>query len=540
MPRLSLEERVIICVESAQDAARIVELVSDLGAEGVMCADYSELCDQIEKGVAVIILSELPVISDSGSRLSSLLHAQPPWSTIPTIVIPEDSASTDEIAEDLLLGVTTLERPVHMRTLSTVIRIALEARRNQYIVRDLLRERGALIVELRHEADMKNEFLATLAHELRNPLAPIRTGLEVLRRAPPGDPVARTLNMMDRQVSHLVRLIDDLLDVSRITRGKLELRKQKVPLSLLLSNAVESSRPLVEAEKHTLTISEPNELITLTVDPTRIAQVISNLLNNAAKYTPKGGIIALTARHKDDTVQIEVKDTGIGLSPEMLTKVFDMFSQVEPSMTRSQGGLGIGLTLARRLAEMHNGTVEAMSAGPGSGSTFTVTLPCDEQSHTKPSNGRPDHHNQPAPHRQSHRVLIVEDQLDIAQSLQHLLSLLGHDTMTASNGPEALRSAKDFKPELIFLDIGLPGMTGYEVARKVRALETLPKPRLIAITGWGDARHVSLAREAGFDQHLTKPVDPLEVERILQTLEDPIRHYNAHGDLPASGAALPS
>ncbi len=539
MPRLCLEERVIICVESTQDAARIVELVSSLGVEGVPCADYSELCDQIEKGVAVIILSEVPAMSDGGSRLLSILHAQHPWSTIPTILIPEDSTSTDALAEELPVGVTTLERPVHMKTLSTVIRIALEARRNQYIVRDLLQERGALIVQLRHEADMKNEFLATLAHELRNPLAPIRTGLEVLRRAPPGDPFTRTLDMMERQVTHLVRLIDDLLDVSRITRGKLELRKQKVSLSLLLSNAVESSRPLVDAGKHTLTISEPDEVITLNVDPTRIAQVISNLLNNAAKYTPKGGTIALTARHKDDTIQIEVKDNGIGLSPEMLSKVFDMFSQVEPSMTRSQGGLGIGLTLARRLAEMHNGTVEALSAGPGSGSTFTVTLPCDEQSHAKPSNGRSANHNQPAAHGHSHRVLIVDDQLDIAQSLQHLLSILGHSTVTASNGPDALQAAKDFKPELIFLDIGLPGMTGYEVAREVRALETTPKPRLIAITGWGDAHHVSLAQEAGFDQHLTKPVDPLEIERILQTLEEPIQPYDAHEDFSASGAELP-
>jgi CheY-like chemotaxis protein/anti-sigma regulatory factor (Ser/Thr protein kinase) len=296
----------------------------------------------------------------------------------------------------------------------------------------------------------------------------------------------------------------------------------------------------VDAGKHTLTISEPDEVITLNVDPTRIAQVISNLLNNAAKYTPKGGTIALTARHKDDTIQIEVKDNGIGLSPEMLTKVFDMFSQVEPSMTRSQGGLGIGLTLARRLAEMHNGTVEALSAGPGSGSTFTVTLPCDEQCHPKPPNGRPGPHNQPAAHGQSHRVLIVDDQLDIVQSLQNLLSLLGHSTVTASNGPDALQAAKDFKPELIFLDIGLPGMTGYEVARNLRALETIPKPRLIAITGWGDAHHVSLAQEAGFDQHLTKPVDPLEIERILQTLEEPIRPYDAHDEFPASGAEVSS
>jgi CheY-like chemotaxis protein/anti-sigma regulatory factor (Ser/Thr protein kinase) len=323
---------------------------------------------------------------------------------------------------------------------------------------------------------------------------------------------------MDRQVSHLVRLIDDLLDISRITRGKLELRKQKVPLSLLLSNAVESSRPLIDSGKHTLIISAPDEPITLDVDPVRLAQVISNLLNNAAKYTPNGGTITLSARHTDDTIQIEVKDTGIGLSPYMLTKVFDMFSQVDPSMARSQGGLGIGLTLARRLTEMHNGTVEATSAGPDKGSTFTVTLPYTEKAQTDKEEvavaGNANH----ALYGKSHRVLVVDDQVDVAQSLKDLLSLLGQETHTASNGPDALQAAKDFKPELIFLDIGLPGMTGFEVARTLRAHEETPKPRLIAITGWGDEHNVSLAREAGFDRHLTKPVDPLEIERILRTL----------------------
>jgi signal transduction histidine kinase len=519
MQGLSVDERVLIRVTSPQDAARIMDLVRSMGIEGVPCGDYVELCNHMEGGVAVIILSELPTTLEGASRFLSILHAQPPWSTIPTIIIPDDSPSTDALAEELMITVTTLERPVHLRTLSTVIRIALQARRNQYIVRDLLHERGELVVQLRHEADMKNEFLATLAHELRNPLAPIRTGLQVLRRTPAGEPVTRTLDMMERQVSHLVRLIDDLLDVSRITRGKLELRKQNILLSVLVSNAVESSRPLIDAGRHTLTVSVPDEPMTLNVDPTRIAQVIGNLLNNAAKYTPHGGVIALTARRKDDTVQIQVTDNGIGLSPQMLTKVFEMFCQVDPSMTRSQGGLGIGLTLARRLTEMHNGSVEATSAGPGTGSTFTVTLPCNDHAHTGDANGSVRPQADPAPHGHSHRVLIVDDQPDIAQSLRDLLSLLGHDTRIASNGPAALRAAKDFKPELVFLDIGLPGMTGYDVARNLRALENTPKPRLIAVTGWGDAHHALLAQEAGFDQHLTKPVDPLEVERILQSLK---------------------
>jgi two-component system, sensor histidine kinase len=518
MSRLSIDERVLISVESAHDAARIVELLGTLGIEGIPCADYSELCDQIERGAAAIILSEPTTVLDSDSRLLAILHTQPTWSAIPTIIISAEPTNADTLSEGLPLGATLVERPVRIKTLASITRIALHARRNQYMVRDLLHERETLVDLLRHEAQMKNEFLATLAHELRNPLAPIRTGLQILRLSPTGRPTTQTIDMMDRQVCHLVRLIDDLLDISRITRGKLELRKQRVPLSLLLSNAIESSRPLIDSGKHTLIVSAPDELITLDVDPVRLAQVISNLLNNAAKYTPHGGTITLTARHTDDTVQIEVNDNGIGLSPYMLTKVFDMFSQVDPSTARSQGGLGIGLTLARRLTELHNGTIEATSAGLGKGSTFTVTLPYTRKAQADAGEVTvADSINHPL-HRTSHRVLVVDDQVDVAQSLKDLLSLLGQDTHTVYNGPDALQAAKDFKPELIFLDVGLPGMTGFEVARALRAHEETPRPRLIAITGWGDAHNVSLAREAGFDRHLTKPVDPLEIERILQTL----------------------
>ncbi len=518
MSRPSLEERVLICVESPQDAERIVNLLASLGIEGTPCADYSELCDQIERGAAAIILSEAPYIWDTDSRLLSILHSQPRWSAIPTIIISTESTNVEEISEALPLGSTLLERPIRIKTLASITRIALQARRNQYMVRDLLHERETLVDLLSHEAQLKNEFLATLAHELRNPLAPIRTGLQILRLTPTTKPTVSTLDMMDRQVCHLVRLIDDLLDISRITRGKLELRKRKIPLTLLLSNAVESSKPLIESGKHTLIQSAPDELITLDVDPVRLAQVISNLLNNAAKYTPNGGTITLTARHINDTVQIEVKDTGIGLSSQMLSKVFDMFSQVDPSLAGSHGGLGIGLTLARRLTEMHNGTVEAASPGPGKGSTFTVNLPYNEKARTDSGEVTLQREVDHTFHGKSHRVLVVDDQVDIAQSLKDLLSLLGQDALTAYSGPEALEVAKDFKPEIIFLDIGLPGMTGYEVARNLRARDEPLKPRLIAVTGWGDEQNISLAREAGFDRHLTKPVDPLEIERILKAL----------------------
>jgi signal transduction histidine kinase len=376
MPGNGLDERVIICVESAYDAERIVNLLASLDINGVSCPDYVAASDQVSQGAAAVILSGSPTILQRSSEILSVFHAQPAWSAIPIIFIVEESATAAMFLEDIPLGVTFLERPIRVNTLTSVARLALNARRNQYTVRNLLQERERLVDQLRAEAKMKNEFLATLAHELRNPLAPVRTGLRILRISPPGEPTTQILEMMDRQVCHLVRLIDDLLDISRITCGKLELRKQRVSLQSLLSDAVETSRPLIDAGNHTLTVSAPDESILLEVDPIRLAQVISNLLNNAAKYTPHGGNITLTARGTDDTVQIEVRDDGIGLSPEMLTKIFTMFSQVSSADLHSQGGLGIGLALARRLTEMHGGTVDAASAGPGKGSSFTVTLPC--------------------------------------------------------------------------------------------------------------------------------------------------------------------
>jgi signal transduction histidine kinase len=372
-----LEERVIICVESAQDAVRIIDLLGDFDIKGISCSDQVALSEEIEQGAAAVIISASPRVVENFSDAGLFPHSQPAWSALPTILIVEDSGDFAAIAENLPLGVTLLERPVRMRTLANVTRMALNSRRNQYMIRNLLHEREALIELLNSEAKMKNEFLATLAHELRNPLAPIRTGLRILQLSPSSTAAPQALEMMERQVSHLVRLIDDLLDISRITSGRLEVRKQKVSLASLLSDAVETSRPFIDVGTHTLTVVKPDEPITLDVDPTRIAQVISNLLNNAAKYTPHGGAISLTATRKDNTIQIEVKDNGIGLAQDMLSKIFGMFSQVAPVDSKPQSGLGIGLSLARRLTEMHGGTLEAASPGPGKGSSFTVTLPYD-------------------------------------------------------------------------------------------------------------------------------------------------------------------
>jgi len=368
------------------------------------------------------------------------------------------------------------------------------------------------------EADRrKDEFLATLAHELRNPLAPLGNGLKVLKLAS-SDPqvVAKTHALMGRQLDHLVRLVDDLLDISRVSSGKVRLRREDIDLRDAIGAAVETSRPLVDAAGHTLTVRPPDTPLPLHADPTRVAQVISNLLTNAAKYTPDGGRIAVTAGRDGGQAFVRVTDTGVGITADMLPKIFDMFTQVGTSLERSQGGLGIGLTLVKRLVEMHGGSVTAESAGTGRGSTFTVRLPVAEGSvragdHPPATTGRL---------TAALRILVVDDNVDAAQSLGMLLGLRGHEARAAHSGPDAMRELGTFRPDLIVLDIGLPGMSGYEVAHRIRASDSHPGVTLVALTGWGQEEDRRRSREAGFDHHLTKPADPAELERILIAVQE--------------------
>ncbi|AUX45132.1 uncharacterized protein SOCE26_066130 [Sorangium cellulosum] len=375
-------------------------------------------------------------------------------------------------------------------------------------------ENARLYDELRDQDRRKDEFLATLAHELRNPLAPIRTGLEVLRITGDGDQGRKTREMMERQVGHMVRLVDDLLDVSRITRGKVELRRERVELRAVLNSALETSRPLIEAAGHELAIRLPAEPLALDADPTRLAQVFANLFNNATKYTPAGGQIRLVAQRDGGEVVVRVADTGVGIPADMLPKVFDMFTQVGRSIDRAQGGLGIGLTLVRRLVELHGGTIHAESEGPGRGSTFLVRLPLaatERAATAAPPSGRPAVEG----HAAGLRVLVVDDNVDGAESLAALLCVSGHDVRTVHTGPQALVAAREFGPGIVFLDIGLPGMNGYEVARRLRAEPDFAGLVVVALTGWGTEEDRRQTRQAGFDHHLTKPVDTAEVHRLI-------------------------
>ena len=361
----------------------------------------------------------------------------------------------------------------------------------------------------------KDEFLATLAHELRNPLAPLRTGLQVLNISQDAAVAADTRKMMDRQLSHMVRLIDDLLDVSRITSDKLTLRKEWVLLQAIAETAVEASRPFIEASGHALKLALPDEPVWLAADPTRLAQVVSNLLTNAAKYTPEGGCIELAAVREGGEVIVRVTDTGLGIPPEMLAEVFEMFTQVNRTLDRSQGGLGIGLALVKRLVELHGGTITAESPGLGEGSTFTVRLPLVE-AYAGGTEPRTTPEATPAQSPVSgRRVLVVDDNVDGAESLARVLQICGHETRTAHSGPEALDAARPFKPEVVFLDIGLPGMNGYEVAKRLRGEPSLSGAVLVALTGWGSEDNKRQSREAGFDFHLTKPVEVTAIESIL-------------------------
>ncbi len=410
---------------------------------------------------------------------------------------------------------------------------------------------------LRDADRRKNEFLATLAHELRNPLAPLRNSLELLRRAETRPELrARAHDMMERQLGVMVRLIDDLLNVSRITQGKLQLRLERVELAAVVAHAVEAARQLIDVQGHELTILLPSQPIHLSADPTRLSQVFLNLLTNAAKYTEKGGHIWLTATledcKEDDTVtgwqgdkatgtalrpvtvspchpvtvssshrvEVSVRDTGIGIAAEHLPHLFTMFSQVASALDRSEGGLGIGLSLVRGLVELHGGSVEARSDGPGLGSEFIVRLPVAEApvnaSLPSSSNGKI-HHDE-----QRRQILVVDDNVDAADSLAEMLQMAGHTVRIAHDGLEAVQAAAIFHPEVVFCDIGLPKMNGYDAARHIREQPWGTNMVLIAITGWGQDEDKSRSLAAGFDYHLTKPVEPAAVEELLASLNVPV------------------
>ena len=384
----------------------------------------------------------------------------------------------------------------------------------QSLQREIARSREAE-ERLQDANRRKDEFLAMLSHELRNPLAPIRTAAEVIRRVAPPDPTLRLArDVVDRQVAHLVRLVDELLDVSRISEGKIALKKESIELGQVIKHSIETARPLVDARRQRLVISLPFAPVRMHGDYARLAQVIGNLLTNASKYTQEGGRIDISASARDGEAVIVVKDNGSGIDERLLPRVFELFVQGERSLDRSQGGLGVGLTLVQRIVELHQGRVEATSEGVNRGSEFRVTLPCvssvpqgdDERKEPVPA----------VPSAQGRRVLVVDDNADAAESIAAYLRLEGHVVKTAMDGQLALECMQVFAPQVVVLDIGLPGLSGYDVARELRRGPTTRDALLIAVTGYGQREDRARAAEAGFDQHFVKPADPRDIQATIE------------------------
>ncbi len=403
-------------------------------------------------------------------------------------------------------GSQALEREIHERQL-----IEEALRRANQQLEDRVRERTEAL-ELANRR--KDEFLAALAHELRNPLAPIRAAAEFMRLRGSTEPsLEHARAVIDRQVGHMTRLIDDLLDVSRITRDQLVLRTAHVPLAEVVATAVETSQPIIEQRAHGLSVDLPAEAVWLEADPARLAQVLSNLLTNAAKYTPPAGRIAVTARLVDRDLAVTVSDTGIGISPEMLPRIFEMFMQVDKALGRATDGLGIGLTLARRIVEMHGGVLTASSAGSGCGAEFTIRLPLPDR--CCPSEDDADDLDI-SPLSHSLRVLVVDDNRDAAEMLAALLGAWGQHTQLAFDGRSALELGHGFHPEVILLDLGMPHLDGYETARLLRATPWGASALLVAVTGWGQPHDRDRSQASGFDQHLVKPVAPAALRALLE------------------------
>jgi signal transduction histidine kinase len=508
----SSELRVLLRMVTSKDASMVIRLLARFGIGAESCSDAVNLATEMAAGAGAVVIAE-EVLADQGfGRVMVALRAQPEWSDLPVILVARtgvDSVAITEAVEQLA-NLTVLERPMRASSLVSSVRTALAARKRQYQLRATL--------EGLHEADQrKTEFLATLAHELRNPLAPLRTGLTILAKMNPSAEKAQSLYaMMDRQLSHMVRLIDDLMEVSRITRGKIELQSASVALDRVVLDAVEVSKPLFVAADQELVLDLHCASCAVNGDAVRLTQVFANLLNNASKYTPPSGRVVVAMRSDGKVVQVQITDTGIGIPPHMLEAVFDMFVQVSGTSRAAQGGLGIGLTLVRSLVELHGGHVTAVSAGAGSGTTFTVELPLVVWSVEAEAPSSPPLIQNAAGDR---RIFVVDDNRDAADSLAHLLGLMGAQTSVAYGGREALAAMSANPPDIAFVDIGMPVMDGYELANRIRGTEALAGAVLIALTGWGQTNDKERIMAAGFDHHLLKPTDFHELARVLQSVE---------------------
>jgi signal transduction histidine kinase len=491
------------------DAARYVKtrVLRMAGFEVVEAANGAAALAALQARPPELVLLDVHLPDIDGRELAARIKADP---SLARIVVLQTSASHVESKHRIAAldagADGYLVEPIEAEELVANVRALLRMRRAE-------RERQAALEALQEADRRKDEFLAMLAHELRNPLAPIRNAVEILRLTEDRVVRERARELIGRQVVHLARLVDDLLDVSRITTGKLAVRRSVIDLQATLRDAVETVRSFVEARRHELVVDVPEEPVLVEGDRTRLSQVFSNLVNNAAKYTEPGGRIELTLRKEGEEAVVCVRDNGIGLDGASLDSIFEMFVQVDRTLERTQAGLGVGLTLARRLVTLHGGTLAVKSEGAGQGSEFEVRLPLAGAA--LPDDAAKE--RRAGDSAESRRILIADDNEDSANSLGALLAGRGHDVRVVYDGAEALRTAAEFNPEFAFLDLGMPRVQGYEVARRLREQPGNSRVVLVALTGWGREDDRQRAREAGFDRHLVKPADPVDIDAILKS-----------------------
>jgi signal transduction histidine kinase/CheY-like chemotaxis protein len=508
-------ERIAVCAPLARDGPLTAGILRKAGFDCVLAVDVDALCSIVQEGAAAVLVAHEALTPAAGRRLADLLARQEPWSDLPVIVftrLPGTSLTSAE-AYAALGNVTLLDRPVQVATLVAAARAALRARRRQYASRDVLDELAASV-------QSRDRFLAMLGHELRNPLGAISMASDIL--AQPGTDPAKPRAIIARQVKKLSRLVDDLLEVSRVASGKIVLKRTRVDLRAVVERSLESVDPVAERAGVAIHLALPREPVLVDGDPVRLDQIVGNLVSNAAKYTPRGGIVDIELEAQPPLAVLRVRDTGIGIPPEMLERIFEPFTQTDASLGRSEGGLGLGLSLVRGLVALHGGHVEARSEGEGRGSEFVVQIPLCEGCPLPADAGA-----HLARTSEQRRVLVVEDGEDHRATMLMILERLGHAAVGASDGPSGVRLALETRPHVAFVDIALPGFDGYEVARRVR--EALGREvLLVAVTGYGQMEDRERSRVAGFDLHLVKPVDAGIIGHVMDGV-DPSQDAGARG-----------
>ncbi|MYM25736.1 response regulator [Duganella sp. FT135W] len=495
-----MESRILIYAPTGQDAPLAAKVLSTAAIESHVCATLPELAEELERGAGAVLTVEEALAPGGFQLLQSCVARQPDWSDLPIILLTGSGADSPRVRQAVLgLGnVALLERPVRTLTLITALHATLRARSKQYQVREAARR--------------KDEFLASLGHELRNPLAPIRTSVSLLTHLyPQAAPVARIRDVVERQVRLLTRLVDDLLDVARITSGKIKLQRQLVTLASVMSHVSELCQQASEAKRIHIAWQLPPQEVMLNIDYARVVQIYANILSNAVKFTPQGGHVAVSAAVDDDALLVTIRDDGIGLDTDTIPRIFHMFEQSKTVNGQFSSGLGIGLSLSRQFAEMHGGTVNAVSDGVGKGSEFVIRLPV--LGHESVRDAVPLAQQASADGRKM-RVLVVDDNADAADSLTALLDLDGFDAHAVYDGVSAVATVAQQVPDMIIMDLGMPGMDGYETARAIRRIAGAEHILLLALTGWGQVDARKRTVEAGFDHHLVKPVELAQIVRL--------------------------